>query len=93
MNWYKKAQGYIPTTPYNYPYYLEEVIKMQGNKGLALINMDEAELKHAKELEAHGDIEKVLKQDKEGKYLAYVLTEKGIKFWGPIIHLRPLKGY
>lgn len=78
MNWYKKAQGYVPTTPYTYPYYLEEMIKIQGEKGLALSSMDEAELKHAKELEQNGNIEKVLKQDDKGKYWAYVLKEKSV---------------
>ena len=78
MNWYKKAQGHIPTAPYTYPYYLEEAIKMQGKTGLALSEMDEDELRDAKELEKAGAIQKVTKQDKEGKYLAYILTEKSV---------------
>lgn len=78
MNWYKTAQSYIPTTPYTYPYYLEEIIKMQGEKGLAINNMDDTELKHAKELEQNRAIKKVIKQDEKGKYWAYILEEKSV---------------
>jgi hypothetical protein len=75
LNWYKKAQGYIATEPYNYPYYLHEIIRMQEN-GLPLNTMNAAELKHAKELERAGLINKLVRQDKTGKYLVYVINKE-----------------
>jgi hypothetical protein len=75
MNWYKKSQT-------DYPYSLLETIKMQGEHGLSLGSMNHYELENAKELELHGFINKVTKQDKSGKYLAYVINEDKVKQMG-----------
>lgn len=68
MNWYKKAQYY-------FPYPLETMIKMNGDNGLAVDNVLPWDQKEAKEKEKLGIIKKVIKQDKKGKYLVYVMNE------------------
>ena len=54
---------------------LIDIIRAQGEKGLSPYAMLYHELQEAKKLEAEGTIEKVTREDDNGKYLAYIIVK------------------
>lgn len=74
MRWYKRAQ--------DYPYSLLETIVMQKERGLPVDTMSYYELKEAKELEKNGFIKKVVKENNQGKYSAYVINPEKFQQMG-----------
>ena len=75
MNWYKTSQV-------NYPYSLLEIIRMQKDGIMPIDIMSFYELKEAKELEKSGFIKKIVVQDKNGKYSAYVVNKEKFEQMG-----------
>ena len=71
MNWYKKAQ-----------YTLFETIIMQGENGLPLKTMSYQELEEAEKERKNGFLNKVIKQDKQGKYTVYMINKEKFDLMG-----------